>query len=119
MAIRLEVKPRHSPLVDPGFLPAALWNRAFASAVRASRGGVPIGIALVRQDGTVFRHAARILPTTAANAALNFTFVERLVKFLLWQKGGATVLVKGADAVARALSTGTSSAAACSARRSR
>ena len=103
LAIRLEVQARHSPEIDPGFLPAVLWNRAFASAVRASRGGVPLGIALVRQDGTVFRHAARILPTSAANAALNLRYVERLVKFLLWQKGGATVLVKGADAVARAL----------------
>ncbi len=105
MAIRLEVQARHSPEIDPGFLPAVLWNRAFASAVRASRGGVPLGIALVRQDGTVFRHAARILPTSAANAALNLRYVERLVKFLLWQKGGATVLVKGADAVARALAS--------------
>jgi predicted NBD/HSP70 family sugar kinase len=105
LAIRLEVQPRHSPEIDPGFLPAVLWNRAFASAVRASRGGVPLGIALVRQDGTVFRHAARILPTSAANAALNLRYVERLVKFLLWQKGGATVLVKGADAVARALAS--------------
>ena len=71
MTIRLEVEARHIPEIDPGFLPAVLWNRAFASAVRASRGGVPLGIALVRQDGTVFRHSARILPATPAHAALN------------------------------------------------
>jgi predicted NBD/HSP70 family sugar kinase len=103
MAIRLEVEARHVPEVDPGFLPAVLWNRAFASAVRSSRGGVPLGIALVRQDGTVFRHSARILPPSPAHAALNHRYLERLVKFLLWQKGGCTVLVKGQDALARSL----------------
>ena len=105
MTIRLEVEARHIPEIDPGFLPAVLWNRAFASAVRASRGGVPLGIALVRQDGTVFRHSARILPATPAHAALNQRYVERLLKFLLWQKGGSTVLVKGDGALARALAS--------------
>jgi predicted NBD/HSP70 family sugar kinase len=103
VSIRLDVQPRHVPEIDPGFLPAVLWNRAYAAAVRASRGGSPLGLALVRQDGTVFRHAVRILPATAAHAALNFTYVERLLKFLLWQKGAGSVLVHGADGIARAL----------------
>ncbi len=103
MSIRLDVHPRHVPELDPGFLPAVLWNRAYAAAVRASRGGVSLGLALVRQDGTVFRHAARILPATVSNAALNFTYVERLLKFLLWQKGAGKVLVQGADGIARSL----------------
>ena len=103
MAFHLDVHPRHVPEIDPGFLPAVLWNRAYAQAVRASRGGTRLALALVRQDGTVFRHGTRILPATAANAAVNFTYVERLLKFLLWQKGAGTVLVQGQDALARAL----------------
>jgi predicted NBD/HSP70 family sugar kinase len=103
LSIRLDIHPRHLPEIDPGFLPAVLWNRAYAAAVRASRGGAPLGLALVRQDGTVFRHASRILPATAGNAALNFAYVERLLKFLLWQKGAGTVLVQGAPGIARAL----------------
>ncbi len=103
MASRLDVSVRHRPEVDPQFLPAALWNRAYAGAVRGSRGGVPLGLALKRQDGTVFVHETRILPETAAHAALNRRYVERLVKFLLWQKGGSEVLVRGSRTVARAL----------------
>jgi len=101
----LEVQMQHRPALDPGFLPAVLWNRAYHARVRATRGSVELGIALVRQDGTAFRHRTRILPHTAAHAALNRKYVERLVKLLLWQKGGCTILVKGCDPVARMLST--------------
>src|SRR5512135_1833194 len=99
----LEVQMRHRPALDPGFVPAVLWNRAYQARVRATSGSVELGIALVRQDGTTFTHRARILPPTAAHAALNQKYVERLVKLLLWQKGGCTILVKGCDPVARSL----------------
>ena len=84
----LEVQVRHRPALDPGFLPAVLWNRAYQARVRATRGSVELGMALVRQDGTTFTHKTRILPPTAAHAGLNRKYVERLVKFLLWQRGG-------------------------------
>jgi predicted NBD/HSP70 family sugar kinase len=103
MPLTLDIQVRHPPEIDPGFLPAVLWNRAYAAAVRATRGSVPLGVALTRLDGTVFRHSTRILPHTAANAALNRTYVERLVKFLLWQKGGSRILVSGEPRVARLL----------------
>jgi predicted NBD/HSP70 family sugar kinase len=99
----LEVQMRHRPALDPGFLPAVLWNRAYQARVRATGGSVELGIALVRLDGTAFTHRTRILPPTAAHAALNQKYVERLVKLLLWQKGGCTILVKGCDPVARML----------------
>jgi predicted NBD/HSP70 family sugar kinase len=99
----LEVRMRHRPALDPGFLPAVLWNRAYHARVRATGGSVELAIALVRQDGTTFTHKTRILPPTAAHAALNRKYVERLVKLLLWQKGGCTILVKGCDPVARML----------------
>jgi len=103
MAPRLEIRLRHRPQIDPEFLPAVLWNRAYQSAVRATKASVPLGLALLRQDGTVFNHHTRILPATAAHAALNRTYVERLVKLLLWQKGGSRILVSGCDPVARML----------------
>ena len=96
MPKHLDVPVRHRPAVDPEFLPAVLWNRAYAAAVRASRGSLELGIALRRSDGTVFTHRTRILPPTAAHNALNRTYVERLVKFLLWQKGGSEILISGA-----------------------
>ena len=103
MAPRLDVPVRHRPAIDPGFLPAVLWNRAYAAAVRASRGSLELGIALRRSDGTVFTHRTRILPPVTAHAALNRNYVERLVKFLLWQKGGSEILISGCDPMARTL----------------
>jgi predicted NBD/HSP70 family sugar kinase len=103
MTLGLEVKPGHQPALDPGFVPAVLWNRAYQARVRAAGGGVELGLALVRRDGTTFTHRTRILPPAAAHADLNRKYVERLVKLLLWQKGGCTILVKGPDAVVRML----------------
>jgi predicted NBD/HSP70 family sugar kinase len=103
MPAQLDIPIRHRPEVDPEFLPAVLWNRAYAAAARASPGSLVLGIALARQDGTVFRHRVRILPPSASTAALNRTYVERLVKFLLWQKGGSRILVTGCDRIARML----------------
>jgi predicted NBD/HSP70 family sugar kinase len=96
---------RHRPALDPAFLPAVLWNRAYQARVRATEGSVELGIALVRQDGTTFTHKTRILPPTAAHAELTRKYVERLVKLLLWQKGGCTILVKGCEPVARMLAS--------------
>lgn len=103
MARELEVPVRHRPPIDAGFLPAVSWNRAYAAAVRATRDSTRVGLALVRLDGTVFRHTAHVLPHTTRHAPLNARYLERLVKFLLWQKGGATVLVSGCDPLARDL----------------
>ena len=46
------------PPLDPGFCPAFLWNRACQTLVAEDR---TLVIALVRDDGTVFRHESRIL----------------------------------------------------------
>src|SRR4029079_407310 len=47
---------------------------------------------------SVFRTS--ILPHEGAGAALNNRFVERLLKFLLWQKGGWRVTVGGDPRIA-------------------
>jgi len=61
-----------------------------------------IGIA-VAQDHAVTAIRRKILPHSGANAALNRRYVERLVKFLLWQKGGHTVLIAGNPEIAASL----------------
>jgi len=103
MPAQLDIPIRHRPEIDPEFLPAVLWNRAYDAAARASPSSLTLGLALARRDGTVFRHRVRILPPSARTAALNRTYVERLVKFLLWQKGGSRILVSGCDRIANML----------------
>lgn len=96
----MKIQPKITPVLDPGFVPAVLWNRAYEAKVAETEGAHDLHIALTRTDGTCFRWSGRILPHTGENVALNKTYVERLVKFLLWQKGGNIILVAGDDDIA-------------------
>jgi len=99
----LKLEPKIRPSLDPDFQPAVLWNRSFRALVAKDSGARPLALALVRPDGTVFRHDTRVLAATHADADLTLRYVERLLKFLLWMKGGSGVLVAGADEVAAKL----------------
>ncbi len=99
----LTVEPKLRPVLDPDFLPAALWHRAYDELVARDPGARPFALVLVRTDGSVFRHDGRVLSAAHPAAALSFTYAERLLKFLLWMKGGPQVLVAGADELAAAL----------------
>ncbi len=90
-----ESAPKFAAPFDPGFRPAALWVRAYRKRLGADRRAVEI--ALRRPDGMVFRHRMEILPDTPENAAANYRYVERTVKYLLWQKGANEVLLAGCD----------------------
>ena len=95
--------PAFRPTLDPGFVPAALWTRAYRKAVASDPSARTVEIALCRADGTTFRWSDRILGPSPAAAALTLRHIERVVKFLLWQKGGSRLLVAGAPDVAAAL----------------
>lgn len=99
----LSVTPKLRPVLDPEFLPAALWQRAYRALVAADPGARPFALVLVRNDGAVFRHESRVLAASHPAAALTLVYAERLLKFLLWMKGGPRVLVAGADEVAAEL----------------
>jgi hypothetical protein len=79
------IAPRVTPALDPFFRPAALANRAYRE--RVGEKGVPIRLALEQADGSVFRFETRVFPEGDAEAASNFTYMERLIKFLLWSRG--------------------------------
>jgi predicted NBD/HSP70 family sugar kinase len=99
----LAVTPKLRPVLDPEFLPAVLWNRAYRELVARDPGARPFSLALIRADGKASVHRDRVLSAGHPAAAHTLRFVERLLKFLLWQKGGCRVLVAGADEIAAAL----------------
>jgi predicted NBD/HSP70 family sugar kinase len=99
----LTISPKIRPALDPDFLPAALWNRAYHDAVRDSGGGVPLALTLERSDGSVSTFRTAVLPHYGDHVALNQRYAERLLKFLLWQKGGFRVTVGGEPALAEYL----------------
>jgi len=96
----MQAQPIHRPILDPGFVPAVLWNRAYQELCQAEPRARPFGIALERTDGTVSRFDTRVLPHTGRNVSLNVKYVERLVKSLLWLRGGYRVMLAGDDAIA-------------------
>ncbi len=85
------------PILDEGFVPAALWNRDYRNEVAASGGAVDVTIALVRPDGTCSVYSTEVLPLTAENQKRSLYYLERILKFLLWQRGGYKVMVAGCD----------------------
>jgi predicted NBD/HSP70 family sugar kinase len=92
-------KPKFIPALDAGFAPAALANREFLKKVVESGFGVPLVIGLERADGTTSRFDTNVFASDHTLADLNLPYVERLVKFLLWQKGGWKVTIGGSAEV--------------------
>lgn len=99
----ISVEPVHRPALDPGFLPAALWNREYRRLAAGAADARTLDLALSRPDGTTFRWSSKLLPDTPEYAATNLRYVERAVKFLLWQKGGSRLKIAGAPEMAAAL----------------
>lgn len=100
MSSLIKVSPKLRPVLDPDYVPAALWNREFRDAVRKSAHAQPLALALERKDGSTSVFHTEVLPHEGANVALNERYVERLLKFLLWQKGGYRVTVGGDPRIA-------------------
>jgi predicted NBD/HSP70 family sugar kinase len=96
---------KHRPALDPDFVPAVLWNRSYAAKVEKTPGSKPLVISLERGDSTVSVYRTTVLPHTSENSALNIRYVERLLKFLLWQRGGYRVLIAGEPEIAAAIKT--------------
>lgn len=93
----MEIDIPLTPALDPAFVPAALWNRAYQQRVAASHTHAAVAVALLRPDGTCSVHYTRMLPMRDALHAVSLRYLERLLKFLLWQRGASRVLISGAD----------------------
>jgi predicted NBD/HSP70 family sugar kinase len=94
MQASLSIDPKIRPVLDPGFVPASLWNRAYRERA-AGRGGADLTFSLERGEGSVSVFRTRVVADESANAEINRRYAERLLKFLLWQKGGCRVTIGG------------------------
>ena len=100
---RINVNSPVFPELDPGFVPAALWNREYRKLAAAAVDSVKIAITCERSNGAVSRFDSVMLADTAENLEVNFYYVERIVKFMLWAYGGCEVTIAGAPLVAAKL----------------
>lgn len=83
------------PILDSGFRPAALVNKEYRSLVQGAEKAEHLAIGLERGDGSRSVYRTKVLPPDHPDAGINLPYVERLVKFLLWQKGGWKVTIGG------------------------
>jgi len=89
------IKPRVLPPLDDSFMPAVLWNHNFQFNVRNSGGRIPLTIALKRGDILIKVFKTQVFPPQSKYASLNYFYLERLVKTLLWIYGGPKIIIVG------------------------
>lgn len=95
------IQPKITPPLDEAFRPAILANRNFQQAVKPV--GVRAVIGLERSAEEFSRLETLIYPEGHPNFEENYQYIERLVKFLLWQCGGHTLYFSGSQKVAEHL----------------
>jgi len=96
MSLQL-IPPRVQPPLDEGFRPAILANRNFQREVESA--GVRLVLGLERSADDFSRFESKVLPEGHPNFEANYQFIERIVKFLLWQRGGHTLYVGGSPKI--------------------
>ncbi|MBL8102146.1 MAG: ROK family protein [Anaerolineales bacterium] len=100
MSLKL-ISPRVVPPLDGDFRPAILANQNFRREVESV--GVRAVIGVERSGGEVSRFETKVYPEGHPNFESNFQYIERIVKFLLWQRGGHTLHVGGSPKIAEHL----------------
>ena len=85
----VSVDIKNIPELDPGFIPLLKYNQAFLKDAKK-----PFSIAIERADGQMSTHHTFIHGTDEMLQA-DCYYVERLVKTILWMKGGFKVYVAG------------------------
>ena len=77
-----------------------LFNRHYLNSARATGKAVPLVIGLERESGLVSRYETVVKPTADADT---LRYVERIVKFLLWARGGWKLHFGGPPAIGEAI----------------
>ena len=87
----IDVSVRHVPVLDPDFIPIGKFMQAFLKSAGQAH---PVGIAVERADGQMAAEHTFIHGTKEMYEA-DCYYIDRLVKTMLWMKGGFRVYVSG------------------------
>src|SRR5580704_16198336 len=94
----IELNPAIVAPLDPGFLPAALFTRKYRE-LAAAIGEAPLRLALEGSDGSISSFNTSVISSTTDYWPATLLCAERIVKFLLWQRGGWKLYVGGPSAI--------------------
>ena len=89
----INIDIRNIPELDPGFIPLHRFNQAFLADAKK-----PLGIAVERANGEMAAVETYIHGTEAMREA-DCYYVNRLVKTILWMKGGFRIYVRGEEGI--------------------
>jgi len=89
----------NAPL-DPGFAPMALVFKDFQNKV-AAEGGNKIVIGIERNKGYLATYEMEVFKDNCGHDDENFDMVERIIKTLLWIKGGYKVIIAGSEEIGK------------------
>lgn len=89
----IELDIRNIPELDPGFIPLYRFNQAFLAGAKK-----PLGIAVERANGEMAAVETFIHGTPELHEA-DCYYVNRLVKTILWMKGGFRIYVRGDEGI--------------------
>ncbi len=93
----IDIQPKNLPAYDPAFTPIGLFNRAYLAGAKT-----PFGIALTR--GTARTAVCRtFVYGTPQMREADLVYIDRLVKTLLWMKGGYLIELCGDEAICAAV----------------
>ncbi len=95
-------EPAVKPPLDPGFQPAILFENAYRAAVADAGASESLDLVVARPDGAAWAERLELLPGAERDSD-TWRFLERRVKFLLWQKGGSRLHVAGSPVWAERL----------------
>lgn len=94
--------PKHHLSLDPEYLPIVLAFTAFEKAVNEDKNSTRVGIALERSQGQIATYETRVFSDISYHE-VNILYIERLVKTLLWLKGGFKVYIGGPSYLGEAI----------------
>ena len=85
----ISVELKNVPVLDPEFMPLMRFNRAFLAGAKK-----PVGIAVERAGGQM-ASCRTFIHGTPEMAEADHYYIERIVKTILWMKGGFKIYVSG------------------------
>ena len=92
---------KYIPELDIEFYPAAVFNRAYKKIVDEATRPEPLKITFEREDGIISVIDTFVLSTDPEPDEMTLQYVERLVKALLWIRGGWKIMISGPDKICR------------------
>ena len=81
--------------LDPDFRPAIITHQAFEEAVKHSKNPQVLMIAIQRENNMVSRFQTLVFAEQENKDQANEFYLERLIKSLLWIKGGYEITIGG------------------------